>query len=64
MKQADQHFRLRIPSHLKEQVENLAAFNHRSINAEIIARLEQSLSGESLSETLKQALREVLDERG
>lgn len=36
------HFRLRIPEDLKVKVENAAAENHRSMTAEIVARLADS----------------------
>ena len=38
----DAHFRLRIPRPLKEWVEENAKRNNRSINAEIISRLEST----------------------
>lgn len=36
----DPHFRLRLPAELKQRIEDAAQVNGRSINAEIIARLE------------------------
>lgn len=36
----DPHFRLRIPSELRDRLRSAAAESRRSINAEIIARLE------------------------
>ncbi|NSY21881.1 Arc family DNA-binding protein [Agrobacterium vitis] len=44
MAKDDPHFRLRIPETLKNQIESAAESNHRSINAEIIHRLEQSFA--------------------
>jgi hypothetical protein len=38
----DAHFRLRIPSDLHKYLVEEAAKNHRSINAEIVARLYNS----------------------
>jgi hypothetical protein len=42
MARDDPHFRLRIPEALKDQVEASAKANNRSMNAEIISRLERS----------------------
>lgn len=42
MARDDLHFRLRIPEALKVRVEAAAVENHRSITAEIVARLEAS----------------------
>jgi len=44
MAREDLHFRLRIPEELKSKVEEAAASNHRSMTAEIVARLEQSFN--------------------
>ncbi len=41
----DPQIKLRIPSGLKERVQAAAAANNRSMNSEIVARLEQSFSG-------------------
>lgn len=42
MKQTDPQFKLRIPPALKAQIDQAAAENRRSLNAEIVARLEES----------------------
>lgn len=42
MARDDPHFRLRIAEDLKRRIERAAEANHRSINAEISARLEAS----------------------
>ena len=42
MARDDPHFRLRFPDALREKVEAAAKANHRSMTAEIIARLEAS----------------------
>lgn len=47
MARDDPHFRLRIPDQLKRQIESIAADNSRSINAEIVSRLQDSLFGSS-----------------
>lgn len=47
MAKNDPHFRLRVPAELKARIEATAASNNRSINAEIVARLEQTYSAES-----------------
>lgn len=63
-KQADPQFRLRLPEHLHTKLKNAAPTNSRSINAEIVARLEASFSVPSHDhDAIKQALREVLEER-
>ncbi|MCA0973402.1 Arc family DNA-binding protein [Halomonas denitrificans] len=45
MTRADPQFKLRVPSDLKERIEKSAAENHRSMNAEIVARLSESFRG-------------------
>lgn len=42
MARTDPHFKIRIPTELKQRLEAVAAANKRSITAEIIARLEDS----------------------
>lgn len=44
MARDDPHFRLRLPAELKEKIEFSAKENNRSINAEILSRLENSFS--------------------
>ena len=51
MAREDLHFRLRIPEDLKKRVEKAAEANHRSMTAEIIARLEASFGIGSLGLT-------------
>lgn len=46
MSRADQQFKLRMPPALRTQVENAAKAAHRSLNAELVLRLEHSFSGE------------------
>jgi hypothetical protein len=41
MARDDPHFRLRIPAELKARIEHAATTNGRSVNAEIVAALEQ-----------------------
>jgi hypothetical protein len=43
MSRDDPHFRLRIPENLKREIEASARANSRSITAEIVMRLENSL---------------------
>lgn len=40
MKQTDPQFKLRIPAQLKDDIERSAEANNRSMNAEIVTRLE------------------------
>lgn len=42
MSREDLHFRLRIPEDLKKKVKEAADKNHRSMTAEIVARLKES----------------------
>jgi hypothetical protein len=68
MAREDLHFRLRIPEDLKKQVEEAAQDNHRSMTAEIVARLEASFAKpdetgfdeHELSEAVKKAVLEVV----
>lgn len=39
-------YALRIPKELKTELERLAKTNHRSLNSEIVHRLEQSVQAE------------------
>lgn len=48
MARDDLHFRLRIPEELKAQIEVAAIDNHRSMTAEIVARLYDSLDVSAL----------------
>jgi plasmid stability protein len=54
----DLHFRLRIPDDLKSMVELAARQNHRSMTAEINARLRASFD-ENAGETPSLTLREL-----
>ncbi len=45
MKQTDPQYKLRLPQELKDQIETAAKAFGRSMNAEIVARLESSLQG-------------------
>lgn len=56
MKSEDPHFRLRVPGELKARVETAAKANNRSMNAEIVARLEEHQRIDELE-------RELLKER-
>lgn len=46
MQRADPQFKLRLPEKLKAQIELSAKNNHRSLNAEVVARLERSFDSE------------------
>ncbi|MGR3464076.1 Arc family DNA-binding protein [Limimaricola sp.] len=43
-KQTDPQFKLRLPASLKEQIEVAADKNNRSMNSEIVARLQASFN--------------------
>jgi len=47
-KQTDPQFKLRMPAELKDEVGRAAAAGNRSLNAEIIARLEASFEAENV----------------
>lgn len=53
--QTDPQYKLRLPADLKEKIKQASDENHRSMNAEIVARLQDSF------EATDQA-RKVLDE--
>ncbi|RYE60940.1 MAG: Arc family DNA-binding protein [Hyphomicrobiales bacterium] len=40
----DPHFRLRVPAELRDRIRDAAEANKRSMNAEIVARLEQTFA--------------------
>ncbi len=45
--QTDPQYKLRIPPELKKQIENAAKDSNRSMNAEIVLRLQQSFLNDS-----------------
>ncbi len=49
MAREDPHFRLRLPADLKARVEEAARASGRSINAEIVQRLEASFGAPSVT---------------
>lgn len=61
-KQPDPQFKLRFPTPLKEAIERAAHRNNRSMNAEIIARLEQTLLP-SLADRLRSLTSQINDAR-
>jgi len=54
MAREDIQTNLRIPLDLKKRLESAAGENHRSMTAEVIARLEQSLETQDLKSALGQ----------
>ncbi|MDC7704053.1 Arc family DNA-binding protein [Vogesella sp. LYT22W] len=48
MSREDPQMKLRLPLDLKQQIEEVAKANNRSMNAEIVARLQASLQPEVL----------------
>lgn len=62
---------LRMPPELKERIESEAKKNGRSMNAEIVARLQESLEPQQdtahmkafFMETLQQAVEEIIKEQ-
>jgi hypothetical protein len=66
-KQTDPQYKLRMPVKLKEKIELVAKNNNRSMNAEIIARLEASFSADGnallVAADAAASLRQSLTER-
>lgn len=54
MAREDPHFRLRIPEELKARIEAASLEARRSINAEIVARLEASFDNRAARSSLDQ----------
>lgn len=52
-------FPLRMPDELREQIAEIAASNKRSLNAEIIARLEQSLKLPAMMDRVVESFKAV-----
>lgn len=61
MARDDPHFRLRLPPDLKARVEDAARAAGRSINAEIVQRLEASFAAPQAAMT-EERLRALLEE--
>ncbi len=53
---------LRMPPEVKEQLEKLAEQNRRSLNAEIVVRLEQSIKQEGGLCITAEELRHIINE--
>jgi Arc-like DNA binding domain len=50
------HLKLRFTERLRKRIEQAAAHNDRSMNEEIIRRLEQSFTGDDLVKTVKETI--------
>ncbi|MCO2134871.1 Arc family DNA-binding protein, partial [Pseudomonas aeruginosa] len=50
MSRADPHFKLRIPPALRARVEQAAKASLRSLNAELVLRIQQSFEGEGATD--------------
>lgn len=73
MARDDPQFRIRLPAELKARVEKAAETNHRSLNAEIVAALEEAfpsripllerknLTAEEIRQDLKAAIKRIND---
>ena len=46
--QTDPQYKLRLPADLKEKIKKASEENHRSMNAEIVARLEKSVRDDEI----------------
>lgn len=72
MRRADDSFKVRMASDLKARIEEAARANNRSINAEIVSRLEQSFTeipvgpfhSDEVAKALEQAFREIIAKQG
>jgi len=53
MAREDLHFRLRIPEELKNKIEAAAVEHRRSMTAEIVSRLEESVRFDELGEKVE-----------
>ena len=61
MARADPQMKLRLSAHLKGRLEAEAARNARSLNAEVLTRLEASLDGEKDSQVPDFVTRELVE---
>ena len=60
----DRHFRLRLPIELAEKIERSAADLRRTLNADIVARLERTFAVEESNARARAAWRAGRDPRG
>lgn len=61
--QTKDKYMVRFPDGMRNEIKASATKNNRSMNAEIIARLEGYSARDDLSEAIKSAMREVLESR-
>jgi hypothetical protein len=54
------HLKLRFNERLRSRIERAAAHNHRSMNEEIIRRLEESFTRDDLVRTVEQTIQATL----
>jgi hypothetical protein len=54
------HLKLRFTERLRKRIEQAAAQNNRSMNEEIIRRLEESFTGGDLTKTLVKAVEDKI----
>ena len=55
-------FGLRMPPEVKEELEKLAEQNRRSLNAEIVVRLEQSIHQEGKTCITAEEIRQIMQD--
>lgn len=55
-------FGLRLPPELKEELERLAEQNRRSLNAELIVRLEESVKREGQTCITAEEVRQIVEQ--
>ncbi|NML75274.1 Arc family DNA-binding protein [Rhizobium sp. S-51] len=63
-KQTDPQFKLRMTPEIKDAIETAAARNNRSMNAEILARLQASIDGTAEGMPSTDLLADLREERG
>lgn len=61
MAREDPHFRLRVPPGLRERIADEAKRNNRSMNAEIVARLEKSFTESPISKEAREWVQEMIE---
>ena len=54
-------FVVRYPDGMREKIAQMAKLNGRSINAEIIARLEKSIAGDEVLEKLESSIAKLIE---
>jgi len=59
MSREDPKVNIRLPADLKEQLHTLAAENKRSVNAEVVAAIENAIRSNKLAKSREEKLKQV-----